>query len=830
LKAVIMAGGAGSRLRPLTCGRPKPMTPVMNKPVMEYAVELLKRYGITDIGVTLQYLPEEIKRYFGDGSCWGVNLEYFVEETPLGTAGSVKNAEEFLDESFIVISGDALTDFDLSRAVEFHFDSKAAATLVLTTVGIPLEYGVVITDKKGKIIRFLEKPAWGEVFSDQVNTGIYILQPEVLELIPAGTMYDFSKNLFPKLLVMNEPLYGCVLEGYWCDIGNIQQYRQAHYDMLAGKVNLDLPGKIIGDDIRAGNGVEISSAADIQGPVLLGDNCFVGPGARIEPFTVIGSNAVVEEGASIKRTIIWEKAYIGRNAALRGAVICKGARVDHNVSIYEGAVIGDDSEVKEFCTVKPDVKIWPYKVIEKGATVYTSLVWGNKGIRSLFGRHGVPGILNLDVTPEFAAKLGGAYGGSLAKNDTVVISSDGQPSTDMIKTAFISGLLSTGVNVYNGGALPTPLNRYAVRSLGVKGGVHLRTDLKDGDKLWFQFMDHRGVNIDRDAERKIENSFFREDFRRVKGNGIGHLMNAPHIIDSYVDNLTGSVNSALIREALPKVVVYAGSGLVNEILTPVLQRVGCFAVYYEGNEQQDLPGNYWDREDFYRDMAEKVSAEKADFGAIIDRHAEQLILVDGKGMVVTDDLYTVLIALIIFRANEKGRIAVPVTAPSIIEQVAEQYNGQVIRTKTSPCALMDKVLEGEEFSGKDGYSQFFLQYDSLYALVKILEFLVKQSITLTELVASIPSYHLNVKTTFCPWEAKGNVMRRLIDEEQGKSIELLDGIKIYSEDGWALVLPDAEEPSYNVYSEAFSQETAESLTDLYLDKVNRIIRENTRNK
>ena len=235
MKAVIMAGGEGARLRPLTCDRPKPMVPLMDKPMMEYIVELLTSHGITEQAVTLQYLPEQIKEYFGDGSSFGASLYYFLEDEPLGTAGSVKNAASFLKETFLVISGDCLTDIDLSEAITFHRQKEALVTIVLTPQDNPLEYGVVMVDEEGKILRFLEKPSWGEVFSDTVNTGIYILEPEVLEYIPAGKKFDFSKDLFPLLLQEKKALYGCSLSGYWCDIGSLERTRQTNYDILSKK-------------------------------------------------------------------------------------------------------------------------------------------------------------------------------------------------------------------------------------------------------------------------------------------------------------------------------------------------------------------------------------------------------------------------------------------------------------------------------------------------------------------------------------------------------------------------------------------------------------------
>jgi mannose-1-phosphate guanylyltransferase/phosphomannomutase len=220
MKAVIMAGGQGTRLRPLTSNQPKPMIPIVNTPCMEHIVRLLKDHGFTEIVVTLQFMPEEIQDYFGDGSDWGVSIGYSIEDAPAGTAGSVKLAEEHLEgERVLVISGDALTDCDLSRVLEFHENNGAEATMVLKSVENPLDFGIVITEEDGRISRFLEKPAWGQVFSDTVNTGIYVLEPTALAEIPSEGEYDFSKELFPKLLEAGRPLYGYVTEDYWEDIG-----------------------------------------------------------------------------------------------------------------------------------------------------------------------------------------------------------------------------------------------------------------------------------------------------------------------------------------------------------------------------------------------------------------------------------------------------------------------------------------------------------------------------------------------------------------------------------------------------------------------------------
>src|SRR6266487_3266838 len=252
-----MAGGEGTRLRPLTSNQPKPMVPIVGKPCMEHILELLRSHGLTDIVVTVAFLPQAIRSYFGDGENLGLSIEYSVEESPLGTAGSVRLASGRLDDTFLVISGDALCDIDLGRIVESHREKNAAVTIGLKSVENPLEFGIVVTDEDGRVERFLEKPSWGQVFSDTINTGIYVLEPEVMRHVPAGEPYDFSKQLFPLLLEMGRPLYGHPFEGYWQDIGDLDQYRQANFDALDERVKLEVPGIRLRGNSWIGDGVDL---------------------------------------------------------------------------------------------------------------------------------------------------------------------------------------------------------------------------------------------------------------------------------------------------------------------------------------------------------------------------------------------------------------------------------------------------------------------------------------------------------------------------------------------------------------------------------------------
>src|SRR6266567_2370324 len=304
MKAVVMAGGEGTRLRPLTSNQPKPMVPIVGKPCMEHILELLRTHGFDDVIVTVAFLPQAIRGYFGDGDALGIEVSYSVEESPLGTAGSVRLAADQLDETFLVISGDALCDVDLTKLVEFHRDRGAAVTIGLKSVENPLEFGIVVTDDEGKVERFLEKPTWSQVFSDTINTGIYVLEPEVLRHIPTDRPYDFSKELFPLLLEMGRPLYGYVMDGYWQDIGNLDQYRQANYDALDGRIALNIEGIQLRGNIWIGEGVDLEDLDQVEGPAFIGNNCRVARESSVGPYSVLGPGTTLRERGRVSRSVI----------------------------------------------------------------------------------------------------------------------------------------------------------------------------------------------------------------------------------------------------------------------------------------------------------------------------------------------------------------------------------------------------------------------------------------------------------------------------------------------------------------------------------------------
>lgn len=807
MKAIIMAGGEGSRLRPLTCDLPKPLTPVLNRPVMEHIIELLKEHGIYDIGVTLQYLPEAIQDYFDDGSRWGVNLRYFIEDSPLGTAGSVKNAEQFLDEPFLVISGDALTDFNLTQAINFHQQKGALATIVLTKVDSPLEYGVVMTDKAGRIQRFLEKPSWGEVFSDTVNTGIYILEPEILGYFDKGQKFDFSKDLFPMVLANKQPFYGCTLDGYWCDIGNLDQYIQAQHDILRGKVKVKMPGREVLPGVWVEDGVKIAPDARIQGPVLIGRDTVINSKVRIEPYTILGSNNLIDEEASIKRSILWDHTHVEPRVHLRGAVLCKKVRAKHKSQIYDGAVIGNETVLHSGSIVKNGVKIWPAKEVGTGTVVNRSLIWGYRKGKNYFGNDGIGGYYNRELTPEIATQVGIAFASVLGKGTRVTLSSDVGISSQSVKAALLAGLTAGGSQILDLGVTCTPVARFFVTELASAGGVHVKEDDLRPGFLRINLLNAKGANISKGDERKLENLLAREDMARVPAEEVRPVIAVPDANENYLSFLFEGLEPEYIPWS-PRVVVSHLPRNLSLVLPPILDGLKVQVTYLDPYNTAKVS-----KDKAIRELKEAVVQQGADLGLWLDSNGEELAIVSEIGQVLSEQNLATLLSVIYWNKYPGTTWVSSVHDSHVLESLAEKYQGKVKRSKTGRQTIMEEMLA---LTNRD---QFLLNFDALYAVSKIVQWLGQEGIGLSQVVAQIPSTQRIKKVVACPWEAKGRVMRRLVEDHEHEQMELIDGVKFIRDDGWALVLPDPEEPHCTIYGEGFNAEIAEALTDELLRKI-----------
>ncbi|ACA98953.1 MULTISPECIES: mannose-1-phosphate guanyltransferase [Cyanophyceae] len=831
MRAVLMAGGAGTRLRPLTCDLPKPMVPVLNRPIAEHIINLLKRHRITEVIATLHYVPDIMRDYFQDGHEFGVKMHYAVEEEqPLGTAGCVKNVEELLTETFVVISGDSITDFDLAAAIAFHREKGSKATLVLTRVPNPVEFGVVITEENGQISRFLEKPSTSEIFSDTVNTGTYILEPEVLKYLPENEECDFSKDLFPLLLDRGEPMYGYIADGYWCDVGHLDAYRKAQYDALARKVHVEYSYEERSPGIWIGHNTFIDDSATISPPAMIGDNCRIGARVHIEPGTVIGDNVTVGADSDLKRPILWNGVVLGDEVQLRACTVVRGSRVDRRAHILEGAVVGALSTVEEEAHIGTGVRIWPNKRIEAGAIVNINLIWGSTAQRNLFGQRGVSGLANIDITPEFAVKLGAAYGSTLKIGSMVLVSRDQRSVSRMVSRSLIAGLMSAGIGVQNLQATAIPIARTMANILDVEGGIHVRLHPERSDHLLIEFLDSQGINISKAKEKKIEGVYFKEDLRRVAIAEIGEMSCPAQIIEQYSQRFEDHLNIGALMNSGSKVVIDYAYAVSGAVLPTILNKFSCDAVVLNASLKQNSPVGQ-EKESLLLQLGHVVEALRASMGVQVAANGEQLTLVDESGLSIYGERLTALLTSILFTASPRSSVVVPIYASSAVEQIARRHDGHVIRTKANPTALMEAcrnnphvVLGG---SGDMGFifPELHPGFDAMFTIAKLIEMLTIQERSLGQIRAELPIVFHKSYTMRCPWRVKGALMRHLVEIHESDRLVLIDGVKIIDpvSDNWVLVLPDAGEPLVHIYVNSESREWVEESLRDYRHKVQSFI-------
>lgn len=800
MKAVIMAGGKGTRLRPLTLQTPKPMVPLLNRPCMEYIIELLRKHDITDIAVTVQYLPEVIRDYFGDGSDFGVRLHYFEENEPLGTAGSVRNAASFLDETFIVISGDALTDFDLDEAIAFHHHQESLATIVLTQFDTPLEYGVVITDQNGRITRFLEKPNWSEVFSDTVNTGIYILEPEIFNCIPEHQVYDFSMQLFPALLEKQAPLFGYIADGYWSDIGNLQQYRETQFDMLDRKVKVRIAAEEVAPGIFVENHTTITDRVTYIGPAYIGSHSSIQPNTVIGEYAIIGSHNQVFQGNRIDRTILWDNNQLGPDCELQSALVCDRNLIGQRTRIQENAVIGSGCTLGPEVTVKSNVKLWPNKVILPNSKVHTSIIWGEQTMHQLFRGKGVYGIPNTEMTPEFAGKLAAAFGSVLSPTSTVGLSSSTHPFASMMKFAFAAGLQGAGIHVLDLGTCTTAVCRNAVQTMQLNGAVHMRMmNVQGRDQLLIELLDAQGFPLAKSIERKIENAFWQEDFFRSQMNQIGEYRQYQYAETDYIQKL--------VRE------FGAPQPLSANIFAVIQYDPRDHGTFIERFAQQILGQHLILHEDSLQENAalltDTVQNVRANLGIRIGRNGQGLLLVLQDGTCITDEQLLALKIVAASKLNKTASLGIPVSAPQIAESLALGTQLTLVRTKENNRALLE---------ASRGWL-FHPLLDELYAVSMILQAMIKESISLNELLAQIPDFYTAKEIIPCAWHEKGSMMRQILKATKHQSTELIDGIKVFTEEGSVIILPDHDEPLFRIIAHASSEMSAERMISSYSEQL-----------
>ncbi len=778
--------------------------------------------------MTVAFLANQIRDYFGDGSDFGVTMRYATEDSPLGTAGSVRNAADELDDTFLVISGDVLTDIDLTAFVKAHRDAGATASIALKHVENPLEFGIVITQPDGTIERFLEKPTWGEVFSDTINTGIYVLEPVVFDHIPEGEVVDFSSDVFPALLDDGHTLHGHVSEGYWEDVGTLEAYSRAHTDVLDGRVRVEIDGFQLGDRRWIGTDVEISPEARIDDPVVIGDSCRIEPGVHLRPYTVLGTDVIVKADAFLERAVLHDHVYVGQGANLRGCVIGRNTDLRARVRVDEGTVVGDECFVGQDAVINPNVKVYPFKTVESGAVVTSSIVWESRGARTLFGRRGVRGLANVDVNPEVVVRLAMAYSTSIPKGTTITASRDTSRIARALKRALIAGINLSGVNVEDIELATVPLTRFQVRNSRSQGGITVRLAPGDPDTVEIRFFDADGRDIDPGAQRKIERLLYREDYRRAFGGEVGDIVFPPRSLEFYTAALERTVDIEQVRRQSFKIVLDYSFGAASIVMPSLLTRLGAevlavnpFASTASATTTADV------RDAQVARLAELVRVSGSDVGFVIDPEGEIAVVVDDTGHILPSEELMLAVVALIKEAVPGANVAVPVNATSAVEDILGA--DAVVRTRLWGSSLMEAAAEGKVvFAGTpDGgcaWPEFLPAYDAAVTLVKLLDLLAAVDRPLSKVVQGLPTTHIVHETIVTPWERKGTVMREIVERAGSRETELIDGVKVIDGDKWALVLPDPDEALTHVWAEATTDVDARRTASEYVERIRQVLR------
>ncbi|MBA2768124.1 MAG: NTP transferase domain-containing protein [Sporichthyaceae bacterium] len=820
MKAVVMAGGEGTRLRPMTASMPKPLLPIVNKPIMTHVLQLLQRHGFTDTVVTVQFLASLVRNYFGDGEELGMRLRYTTEETPLGTAGSVKNAERLLrDDTFLVISGDALTDFDLTDLVKFHHDKGALVTVCLTRVPDPLEFGITIVDEEFRVQRFLEKPTWGQVFSDTVNTGIYVMEPEIFDYVASGEQVDWSGDVFPRLLEDGKPVFGYIAEGYWEDVGTHESYMRAQADVLSGRVDIELDAFEVSTGVWIAEGADVHPDAVLRGPLFIGDYAKVEAGVELRELTVLGSNVIVKGGAFLHRAVVHDNVFIGPQTNLQACVIGKNTDVMRSARINEGAVVGDECVVGEEVIVSSGVRIYPFKTLEAGAVVTSDVIFETRGQRSLFGRRGVSGIVNVEITPELAVRLASAWASTLKKGSTVTTSRDVSRAARALKRAVIAALTSSAIDVIDLEVVPVPVARLETAQ-GSAGGVVIRTSPGQPDSVDISFLDEHGADLSLAAQRKLERVFSRGEFRRAFPGEIGDLSFPPRVMEAYALELLRCVDTSGLAEARLKVVVDTGGGTASLVLPSLLGRLGIDALTVNNGLDESAPTeSAAERLESLRRLGRLVASSKAAFGVHFDPVGERISLVDERGAQIDDERALLVVLDLVAAEQARGTVALPVATTRVAERVASFHGVDIHWIALSPAALTEAVENSNVIFGGDGRGGFVVPafsstFDGIAAFVQLLGLVARAQLQLSEIDARIPRSHMARRAVPTPWAAKGMVMRAVVEEAGDLDLDTTDGVRVVEPDGgWTLILPDPAEPVTHVWAEAADDASAAALLE-----------------
>lgn len=650
MKAVILAGGEGTRLRPLTCDLPKPLVPVCGKPVLFYILELLERGGCTEAAVAVRYKGARIAEALGDGVFGGLRTFVSYEDEPLGTAGCVKKAAADFDDDFMVISGDAVCDFDLAAIYEHHKRSGAAATIAARSVDDPREYGVILGEN-GVVTGFAEKPGFINCRSDLANTGIYVISPKVLGLVADGRSVDFAKDVFPEMLRRGMPLGYYEESGYWCDIGDIAAYKRCTVDMMNGRIKAVLPER---DETAAAENPHIARSAFIT------KGAYVSPKALAAGNTAIGAGAYISDGAKLCGAIVMDGAFVGEGATLNDCIVCPNARIGAGAAVYENAVVGEGAVVGGNAVISGGVKIWTNKCISKGAEVTSDVKLGTYAAPEL-SEEGMTGATNTAVTPEFAFRAGSAAA-KISESVIAVSCAEGNASR-CLKNALLCGISSAGHTAFDCGEASLPMLAYSGKLLGADILIHVIAHARTDILIYSAGL----LPLKRGRERILNGAVTRGEYMTAGWENFGEIRRfteAGSLYEAYIGSMTGFTVPYEVR-------LVSRSPLIRTLCQP---------------------------------FAKAVSAGREKLTVTIPERGVSCEISCGDTHL---DSVSVTLAACLAEAEHGSDIALPFSFPHTAEKCTEPYGKDVLRyfaSSMDDCDENARRLASEQLFMRDGFA------------------------------------------------------------------------------------------------------------------------------
>jgi mannose-1-phosphate guanylyltransferase/phosphomannomutase len=716
--------------------------------MIEYILELLAKHGVDEASLTLRYMPEKIIEHFSSGEFAGVNLNFAIEDTPLGTAGSVRSAVDF-DEDFIIISGDALTDFDLTAAIEFHRATEAAATLIVKKVDDPREYGLVRFDKNKRIRGFLEKPDYSQADTEYANTGIYILSPQALAMIPMDTNYDFASDLFPQMLKGDVPIYAFESNGYWCDIGDISTYVSCQSDMLNGLVRCNIRG----------NEADLPENIIVHHPVYVGKNVTLREFCEIGPNTIINSLSHVGVGAKVRDSVMLEGSWAGDKARLTGALLCEGASVKRGGQLFEQSVVGARAIIGECSEVKPEVKVWPDKRVPSGSIIYENLKTGSNETQN-FDENGIKGETGVDITPEFCARLGAACA-SLKSVKKIGVACGNSKAAQIFKSAFVAGVLGAGATAWDFGETFRSMHSFAQTFCGINLGIYFSS----GVNTAIYITQDGALPTTRKLERELESLIRQSTFNRCAWSDIQESVNMSGVSLIYRQELMSLAPHGL---AGIKAKVKSSDPEAGRVLSGVLQKLGSVS---EGQLIFNL-GSSGTQVSIYDPVCGYISPEQ-------------------------------VLAMRMLPLLESGEpVAVPYSSPAAYDVLAKQTGGRIARYLSTPAN--DSDSEARALAA----SQPFVR-DGLMTVISLLAYMKRTGSSISDLYSKLPDFavsHHDVELICAPGKAINSLR-----DAYGTSRTAEEGLSIKLEKGTAKVIPSKKGEKLRLIAEAANAEFAREI-------------------